>query len=84
MSDDVFIDMLEDDFDEPKEIIPPCFREAAEIARELLALGGWTGAQIQELERYATMEEDDADCLGWVEEMRDARAREEALKPRLP
>jgi len=49
-----------------------------------LALGGWTGAQIEELERYAAMQDDDPDTLQYVEEMRDAREREEALKPRLP
>jgi len=55
-------------------------RQAAEIAKQLLALGGWTGAQIEELERYAAMQSDHPDTLQYVEEMRDAREREEVLK----
>ncbi len=56
-------------------------RQAAEIAKQLLALGGWTGAQINGLERIASSETDNAkDALYYVEHLRDAREREEALK----
>ena len=80
MSDSLFD--IEDNHDEPMRIKPPCFREAAEIARELLELGGWTGAQINGLERIVSGETDNAeDALYWVEKLRDTRAREEALKP---
>jgi len=68
---------------EPERVTPPLHwrTQAAEIARELLAKGGWSGAIIQSLERCAAMLDDDPYCLGWAQELRDAREREEALKP---
>jgi len=53
---------------------------AAQIAQELLSRTGWTGAQIEELERVAAKQEDDPDVLERMKEMRDARDREDALK----
>jgi len=55
-------------------------RESAQIAQELLSRSGWTGAQIETLERVAAMSDDDPDTLENVREMKDARDREDALK----
>lgn len=71
--------MLYSEDDHVAPITPPMLREAAQIAQALLSRSGWTGAQIQELERVAAMQEDDPDVLGWMEDMRDAKEREDAL-----
>lgn len=64
-------------FEEPLSIYDA--RAAAQIAQALLSRSGWTGAQIQELERVAAMQETDPDVLEWMEHMQDARDREDAL-----
>lgn len=53
---------------------------AAQIAQELLSRTGWTGAQMNHLERLVAMESGCPDSLHWVENLRDARDREDALK----
>ena len=54
--------------------------DAAEIARGLIARGGWSGAQLQYLERALSMNECGDEMLNSLDNMREARDREEALR----
>lgn len=61
-------------------ILHPNIVEAVGIATDLLTRGGWTGAQLDFLNRVASRLKDEKDDLILVEEMRDQRDREEALR----
>lgn len=53
---------------------------AAEIARVLLTRSGWSGSDLDFLERVWAREESDPDTLTLVTEMKDQREREEELR----
>jgi hypothetical protein len=70
-------------YDESDHVAPITLGESlvmAEQAEALLAKGGWSGADMEFFERCMALQEDDPDAPQYLQEMAEAREREENLR----